>query len=138
MYVPESFQESDVAVQQEFIERNSFGLLVSHHLGSPFATHLPVVLDRTQGSQGTLLGHMAKANPQWKHFANEDCLVVFSGPHSYISPTWYEADNMVPTWNYVAVHAYGKFELVEDQESVLSILRRSVDTYERKRPGAPY
>ena len=135
MYTPDSFRESDVTVQQDFIERHSFGLLVSQQSGSLVASHLPFVLDRAGTAYGVLAGHMARANPQWRQFAGQDCMVVFSGPHCYISPTWYEAENMVPTWNYVAVHAYGKVELVEDQTDLISILRRSVDVYESSMPN---
>ena len=72
---------------------------------------------------------MARANPQWRELAGQTVLAVFSGPHAYISPTWYEAPNVVPTWNYVAVHAYGRAELVEDRAALLEIVRRSVDVY---------
>ena len=135
MYTPDSFRESNLTVQQDFIERNSFGLLVSQDSGSLVASHLPFVLDRSGAAYGVLAGHMARANPQWQQFTGQDCMVVFSGPHCYISPTWYEAENMVPTWNYVAVHAYGKVELVEDQSELLAILTRSVDFHESTMPN---
>ncbi len=77
---------------------------------------------------------MARANPQWQELSGGNCLTIFSGPHSYVSPTWYEAENMVPTWNYVAVHAYGTVEIVEDHESLLSILKCSVDMFEQSMP----
>jgi transcriptional regulator len=133
MYIPEPFLESDLPTLHEFIEQNSFGLLVSQHDGSPFATHLPLLLDRTSGQFGTLLGHVARANPQWEQISNQRALAVFSGPHAYISPTWYEAENVVPTWNYVAVHAYGRVSLVGDQD-LLDIVRRSVELYEGSMP----
>jgi transcriptional regulator len=134
MYIPPAFQESDPSTLHDLIERHNFGLLVSHHDGAPFATHLPFLLDRTSGPAGTLLGHMARANPQWRHGAGQPVLTVFSGPHAYISPTWYEAPHTVPTWNYVAVHAYGRLELVEDHAGLLAILRRSVDVHEQSMP----
>lgn len=134
MYIPSSFRESDISVQHDFIEQNSFGLLISQLSGSLFATHLPLVLLRDEGDCGTLVGHMARANPQWKQLADQECLAVFSGPHCYISPSMYEADNMVPTWNYVAVHAYGKVELVEDRQKLRSILQCSVNFYESSSP----
>lgn len=134
MYIPESFRESDVTVEQDFIEDYSFGLLVSQDSESLVASHLPFVLDRSVGAYGTLAGHMARANPQWKQIQDRDCLVVFSGPHCYVSPTWYEAENMVPTWNYVAVHAYGRVEIVEDHPTLLSILKQAVAFYEHSMP----
>src|SRR5438445_13331101 len=107
MYIPAHFLESDLPTLHEFIERNSFGLLVSQCDGSPFASHLPFLLERSSGSRGTLVGHMARANPQWEQASGQRVLAVFSGPHAYISPTWYEADAVVPTWNYAAVHVTG-------------------------------
>src|SRR4051794_27392492 len=100
MYVPSAFAESDLNKLHDFIERNSFGLLVSLVKGVPFATHLPFLLERNSGPDGSLVGHMARANPHWQELEAQTVLVVFSGPHAYISPTWYEAENVVPTWNY--------------------------------------
>lgn len=134
MYSPRAFQESDLHTLHEFVERHSFGLLISQHDGSPFATHLPFLLDRTSGRFGTLLGHVARANPQWEQCVGQQILAVFSGPHAYVSPSWYEAEHVVPTWNYVAVHAYGRAELVEDDDGLLDIVRRSVEVYERSMP----
>lgn len=134
MYVPPHFAESDPGVLHEFIERHSFGLLVSQHGGEPFATHLPLLLDRAAGPHGTLIGHVARANPHWRDLAGQTALVVFGGPHAYVSPSWYEAENMVPTWNYAAVHAYGRAELVEERGALLEIVRRSVETYEAAMP----
>lgn len=134
MYVPQAFQESDPATLHDLIERHSFGLLVSQHDGAPFATHLPFLLDRSSGPFGTLLGHVARANPQWQHSAGQSVLAVFSGPHAYISPTWYESQRVVPTWNYVAVHAYGRIEPVEDRDGLLAIVQRSVEVFERAMP----
>jgi len=134
MYIPPAFQEANLTTLHEFIELHSFGLLVSQHDGSPFATHLPFLLDRSSGNLGALVGHVARANPQWEHCLGQQVLAVFSGPHAYISPTWYEAEHVVPTWNYVAVHAYGRVRLVEDQPGLLDIVRRSVEVYERAMP----
>jgi transcriptional regulator len=135
MYVPPHFAESDPARLHDLIERHSFGLLVSRVGGEPFATHLPFLLDRDGGPHGTLIGHMARANLQWKELVGQTALAVFSGPHAYVSPTWYEAGNVVPTWNYAA----GPVELVEDRNAVLEIVRQSVAVYEAAmpRPWAP-
>src|ERR1700751_5814241 len=130
MYVPAAFAVSDLAKLHAFIERNSFGLLVSEVDGRPFASHLPFLLERNAGSNGTLIGHMARANLQWKDAHGQNALAIFSGPHAYVSPTWYEAEQVVPTWNYVAVHAYGRVEIVEDADALLEIVRETVRVYE--------
>lgn len=134
MYIPQAFLESNLPALHGFIEQYSFGLLVSQRDGSPFATHLPLLLDRASGGLGTLVGHVARANPQWEQLHEREVLAVFTGPHAYISPTWYEAAHAVPTWNYVAVHAYGRVRLVEDEAGLLDIVRRSVEVYERSMP----
>jgi transcriptional regulator len=134
MYVPSHFAETDPAALHDFIERYSFGLLISQVAGEPFATHLPFLLDRAAGPHGALVGHMARANPHWKSLRDQTSLVVFSGPHAYISPTWYEAANVVPTWNYTAVHAYGQAEPIEDRDALLEIVQRSVAVYESAMP----
>ena len=130
MYTPTSFVEKDLTKLHDLIEAHSFGLLVSHHEGEPTATHLPLLLDRDETDHGRLVGHMARANPQWKTAADQRVLVIFSGPHTYISPSWYGAGNVVPTWNYVAVHAYGTLRLEEDRAALHDLVRRYVDTYE--------
>ncbi len=130
MYIPASFSETDRERLFDFIEQNNFGLLVSQLGDEPFATHLPLLVDRRAGACGMLLGHMARANPQWQA-AEGNVLVVFSGPHVYISPSWYEADDVVPTWNYVAVHVYGRLMIVENDKEVLDLLRTMVIFQER-------
>jgi transcriptional regulator len=135
MYIPTAFLESDQDRLHAFIEANSFGLLVSTHAGEPFATHLPFLLDRSAGPHGTLVGHVARTNPHWHDLEAQPLLAVFSGPHAYISPTWYESDHVVPTWSYVAVHAYGNCRLVHDDEALTGILAAMVGTYERSMPS---
>ena len=130
MYIPAAFRVDDRQRLHDFIEGHNFGLLVSQFDGEPFASHLPFLLDRTAGPSGTLVGHMARANPQWQQLDGQEVLLVFSGPHAYVSPTWYEADDVVPTWNYVAVHAYGRAAVVEGWDALLDIVRRSVAVYE--------
>jgi transcriptional regulator len=134
MYIPPSFAETDRIRLFDFIEQHNFGLLVSQGDNGPVATHLPLLLDRQAGSSGMLIGHMARSNPQWQA-ADRNVLAVFSGPHAYISPSWYEAENVVPTWNYVAVHVYGKLEIVEDGEATLKVLRDYVLFHERLMPA---
>lgn len=134
MYIPASFAESDPARLHAFIRENGFGILTSAGEGGLIASHLPLLLDvdADAGPHGRLLGHMARANPQWRDVRGE-VLAIFSGPHAYVSPSWYEEEGTVPTWNYVAVHAYGTFQAVEDRNGLLEILRRSVSTYEGPR-----
>lgn len=134
MYIPAHFAEQDLPTLHGFIERHSFGLLVSQVEAAPFATHLPFLLDRAAGPNGTLLGHVAKANPHWRTLAGQKALAIFSGPHAYISPTWYESENVVPTWNYAAVHATGPVELVEDRDALFAIVERLTAVYESSMP----
>jgi transcriptional regulator len=115
------------------MRHHSFAVLTTHGDGGLIASHLPILLDADAGPYGHLLGHMARANPQWKSVLGE-ALVVFSGPHTYVSPAWYEEGGTVPTWNYEAVHAYGTFHVVEDRDGLLDILRRTVPIYESPRP----
>lgn len=135
MYVPPSFAEPNRDRLHDFIEQNGFGVLVSQHAGIPVATHLPFLLDRNGGPQGTLSGHMARANPQWRDAEGQPALAVFSGPHAYVSPAWYETEKMVPTWNYVAVHATGRLRVIEDPDELRPIVQASVAVYEAPRPS---
>jgi transcriptional regulator len=130
MYIPSSFAETDAAKLHEFIEGHGFGILVTQGESGTVASHLPILLDREAGSQGKLIGHMARANSQWKNADGTEALVIFHGPHAYISPRWYEAKNVVPTWNYVAVHVYGTLHLVSDRAALVQTLRDTVDKYE--------
>jgi transcriptional regulator len=134
MYVPSHFAQDDTSKLYDAIERYSFATLVSTSSGGMEASHLPLLLDRAAGTQGTILGHMARANLQWKGAAGQEVLAIFSGPHAYISPQWYEAAQVVPTWNYMAVHAYGRLELIDDDVEVKSLLERTVETYEASQP----
>lgn len=132
MYIPPSFRIVDVNKLSAFMDAHSFATLVTCNDGVPFATHLPMRHYRDDGACITLASHMARANPQWKHFSDvSEVLTVFSGPHAYISPTWYATDNAVPTWNYATVHAYGVPTILEDQDRIVSLLAETVAFYER-------
>jgi transcriptional regulator len=133
VYIPASFAQTDTVQLHEFIRENSFAILTSDGREGLIASHLPLILDADAGPYGQLVGHMARANPQWRDVRGE-VLAIFSGPHVYVSPSWYEEEGTVPTWNYVAVHAYGRFVVVEDRDELLKILRRSVLIYESPRP----
>ena len=131
MYNPNHFKETGQTRLHDFIQQNSFGLLVSQVDGKPFASHLPLLLDRQSGPQGCVIGHMARANPQWQQAEGQEVLVVFSGPHAYISPAWYEAEQVVPTWNYVAVHVYGRLKIIQEQNALVRIVQDSVAFYDQ-------
>ena len=134
MYIPAAFAETDQSKLHEFIEKNSFGLLVTQVDGLPFATHLPFLLERVSGANGALIGHVARANPQWRQAGGQTALLIFSGPHAYVSPAWYEADQVVPTWNYAAVHVYGKVRIIDDEPALLMIVQEMVRVYEQSMP----
>ena len=134
MYIPSSFAETDLATLHGFMVRHSFGMLVTQIDGAPFATHLPFLLDHSAGPQGTLLAHVARANPQRRMATGQTALAIFAGPHAYISPSWYEADDVVPTWNYTAVHAYGTIEVIDDRDQLEIIVAAMVREYEQSLP----
>src|SRR5579884_840207 len=115
MYIPKHFAVHDPAWIRAFIDEYRFATLVTLADGEPFATHLPLLYEPGAGPNGLLRGHMARANPHWKSFEGSIQLAIFTGPHAYVSPTWYEtAGPAVPTWNYTAVHAYGKARVVDE------------------------
>jgi transcriptional regulator len=137
MYVPKAFEKGDLGWAQALMRRESFALLVTAgDDGAPFATHLPLHLDAARGAEGTLVGHVARANPHWRHFdGRRQAMAVFQGPHAYVSPSWYASRPMVPTWNYAAVHAYGAPAVIEDEGRVRDLLRGLSGTYETGRPA---
>jgi transcriptional regulator len=135
MYVPAAFRQSDLATLHAFLRRHSFAVLCStDEGGTPFASHLPLLFDERAKPAGVLVGHMARANPQWRHADGRPVLAVFAGPHAYVSPSWYEAEQVVPTWNYVAVHATGTFRAMHERDALLEIVRATVAVYEGPRP----
>jgi transcriptional regulator len=131
MYVPTAFAETRPEVLHEIMRRYGFATLVSHDAaGAITATPLPVLFDVERNG---LRSHMARANPQWQGFSPErEVMVLFAGPHGYVSPSWYETKLAVPTWNYVTVHAHGKPRIVEG-EAVLQIVADTVRQYESGR-----
>lgn len=139
MYIPSAFAETRSDVLARFIAQYSFGTLVTSDApGGLCASHLPLLFHAGEGSgSATIFSHMAKANPQWKFLRPEsDVLVIFTGPHTYISPRWYEEKVAVPTWNYTAVHAYGRPRLIDDPKHVRQILSQTVEKYEGTGSGA--
>ena len=128
MYIPKLYREEDREKILEFLKQNKFPALVTYDGERPIATHMPVeVLENRNGSL-TILGHMSRANPQWRSFGEQEVLLIFQGAHTYISPRWYDHVN-VPTWNYMMVHVYGKVRLVEGEE-LYTLLSRLVKNHE--------
>jgi transcriptional regulator len=126
MYVPKHFQNDNSDEVKDFIEQNGFGILISQYNGRLSGTHIPLLLSEDRMK---LHGHISKANPQWKNFTSGDeVMAIFTGPHAYISSSWYNHEN-VPTWNYVAAHVYGRIHIVTG-ELLIDALRRMVDKYE--------
>lgn len=134
MYVPPSFREDRPEKLHEFIKAHSFGTLFSGAEENLQATHLPFLLDEKKGEHGTLLGHMARTNPHCQSLEGKEVLVAFLGPHSYISPTWYEEPETVPTWNYVSVHVYGNYVGALQEDQLRRILEKTVQVYEAPMP----
>lgn len=127
MYTPKHFQQNDQEAVRDFVRTNGFGILISQDGGQLLATHLPMLLS---GDGTRLTGHVARGNRQWKSFNDTgEVLAIFSGPHTYISSSWYDHEN-VPTWNYVAVHVYGSLRVLSEVELRLS-LKQLVDKYEK-------
>lgn len=132
MYIPPSFRIEDAAKLSAFMDANSFATLVTCDEGIPVATHLPVRHFCTDGVCTTLVSHMARANPQWQHFSTGDeVLMIFTGPHAYISPSWYATDIAVPTWNYTTTHVYGVPSVLTDYDDIVGMLNETVRFYER-------
>ncbi len=126
MYIPRAFAEQDRETLAGMIRAYPFGLLVTTVDGVPFASHLPFLLEGER-----LLAHMARGNPHWRGFAaGGDSLAVFQGPHAYVSPRWYADAEAVPTWNYVAVHVYGRPRVIEDAAETRRLLDQLVEIYE--------
>jgi len=130
VYIPEHFAVRDHADALAFMRANPFAILVSSTDNGPFATHLPVVI-RENGEQVIIRGHVAKANPHWRHLEREPrCMIIFHGPHAYVSPTNYRLRESVPTWNYGAVHVYGNARVFSAPEELLGVLHELIPMFE--------
>jgi transcriptional regulator len=127
MYTPKHFVNNNSDEVKDFIRKNAFGILVNQAVGKILATHIPLELS----DDGTKLsGHLSRANAQWKTFQSDgEVLAIFSGPHAYISPSWYNHEN-VPTWNYIAAHVYGTIRII-DGDQLYESLKHLVDKYEQ-------
>jgi transcriptional regulator len=142
MYIPKSFAEHDLPTLFAFLDAHPLATLVTNTAEDGlFATHLPLVLDRADGPAGKLLGHVARANPHSRFLAGGpiDALAIFTGPDAYITPEWYatkqETSRVVPTWNYIAVHAYGSLRLRDDADSLRAHLEALTRRHEGGRPN---
>ncbi len=130
MYIANPYQNHDQQDIEHFIRTNSFGILINQTRGKLWATHIPLELEVGPDGKNVLRGHISKANLQWEGFLeSEDVLAIFSGPHSYISSSWYDYEE-VPTWNYAAVHVYGRIKTM-NKADLLAHLTRLVDQYEQ-------
>lgn len=128
MYVPGYYKNEDADSIRGFIESNSFAILVSSVDGRPWATHIPLIFLRHPDGKEVLTGHISRGNKQWKQWDDQEVLTIFQGPHSYISSSWYDHEN-VPTWNYIAVHVYGKIKIIEG-EALISQLDLLINKFE--------
>lgn len=137
MYTPSYFKDEDLASLHRQIEGTRLATLVTADESGLQAIHVPLLLDPDAGPNGTLFGHLAKANPQWKTLAAGEALVIFQGADAYISPSFYAAKaehgKVVPTWNYLAVHAYGRAEVFTDPARLLQIVSGLTDKHEAGR-----
>ena len=129
MYIPKEFQQPDQTTAIEYMKKYSFATLITASENTPRATHLPFVIEE-ENEKIILHSHMAKDNPQWNDFAKGSCLVVFSNPNAYISPSLYEKNDNVPTWNYVAVHASGNALILDSEAEKIELLERMILAYE--------
>ena len=129
MYIPKYYKNENITEVKDFIQQNSFGILVSNNNGKSLATHIPLELSTNKSGKDILQGHVSKGNPHWNHFKDTtEVLCVFNGSHSYVSSSWYNFEE-VPTWNYIAVHVYGIIKIIEG-EALYDSLKHLMEKYE--------
>jgi transcriptional regulator len=130
VYIPEHFRVRDHADAMAFMRANPFAILVSTTDDGPFATHAPVLL-KESGERLVIRGHVAKANPHWRHLEQQpQCLTIFHGPHAYVSPANYTTRETVPTWNYGAVHVYGNADVFSAPDELIGVLHELIPMFE--------
>jgi transcriptional regulator len=142
VYVPTHFEETDLGVLHELIRSHVLGAWVAPAAAGLLVNHLPFLLDAGRGEHGTLTAHVARANPAWRGFsAQQESVVIFQGPQDYISPSWYASKQthgkVVPTWNYVVVHAHGVPRVIDDKSWLLEHVSRQSELHESRR-GLPW
>jgi transcriptional regulator len=139
MYTPSYFKDEDIASLHRQIDGTRLATLVTFDESGLQASHVPLLLNPNEGPNGTLYGHLAKANPQWKTLGAREALVIFQGPDAYISPSFYAAKaehgKVVPTWNYLAVHVYGRAQVFTDPQRLLRVVSDLTDKHEARRPA---
>jgi transcriptional regulator len=139
MYTPSYFKDEDIASLHRQIDGTRLATLVTFDESGLQASHVPLLLNPKEGPNGTLYGHLAKANPQWKTLGAREALVIFQGPDAYISPSFYAAKaehgKVVPTWNYLAVHVYGRAQVFTDPQRLLRVVTDLTNKHEARRPA---
>jgi transcriptional regulator len=137
MYIPPAFRVDDMADIHRTIREARSATLVTATEEGLVGTPLPMLLDESEGRNGTLYAHVARANPQWKLMPSGEAMAIFAGPEAYVTPSWYatkqETHKVVPTWNYVAIHAYGPVEFFDDADRLLDVITRLTDLHEQSR-----
>jgi transcriptional regulator len=140
MYVPAQFREDDLPALHQMMRASRLSNLVTATADGLIATPLPMIVAADEGSHGVLYGHVARANPQWKTAPVGEAMAIFMGPDAYVTPSWYatkrETGKVVPTWNYVGVHAYGPVEFFEDEDRLLDVVTRLTTLHESSRAVA--
>ncbi|NIR52069.1 FMN-binding negative transcriptional regulator [candidate division KSB1 bacterium] len=138
MYVPKYFKKIEQSLIDEFVRHTDFAIIVNSENNTPLATHIPIEIVQN-GDDKFIYGHFARGNRQWRTFdADQDVLVILAGPHTYVSPRWYNHIN-VPTWNYMVVHIYGKPRIIHERSELYAMVKRLVDKYEGNREvSKPY
>ena len=138
LYTPAPFATDDRAAIARLMHEHPFATLVTPAAPEPMVSHLPLLLLADCQPHGTLIGHFARANPQWQHAGDVQSIAVFHGPHAYISPSWYvDLERMVPTWNYASVHAHGTLEIIDNAAEAQGIMDALVQRFEATR-AAPW
>jgi len=139
MYLPAHFEQHDRAALHGLIREHPLAALVTIGPDGPTADHVPLELDAMAGEHGTLVGHVARANPLWRTAAGTPVLAIFRGPQAYVSPSWYPSKasmhKVVPTWNYTVVHAHGVLETVDDAPWLRALVGRLTEHQEAPRPA---
>ena len=134
LYTPSHFDTSDRVAIARLMHDHAFATLVTPASPEPFISHLPLLFVAGCEPHGTLVGHMARANPHWQHAADAASIAIFHGPHAYVSPSWYaEPTKAVPTWNYASVHAHGVIEVIDDPTETRGVLDALVQRFESAR-----
>jgi len=138
LYRPSAFASDDAAAIARLIDEHPFATLITAGAGEPQVSHLPLLHQVEPAPHGTLIGHMARANPHWRHLGSGASLAIFHGPHAYVSPSWYaEPAAQVPTWNYVVAHVHGHAAIETDRTATLATLQNMIGRFEGGR-AAPW